>query len=104
MDEKKPDEKKPDVKKPDEKKAAPAPAAAVAVPEAAPATPPPGPLKLKRGCSIQIGARQGTVDQIRGHGKKPYDVRVKWVGEKYPQFITFRTLELDHETGRLKVL
>ena len=69
----------------------------------APAAPPP-PLALKRGSRIQLGFRKGTVDQPRGGGKKPYDVRVTWDGQKYPQFITFRTLELDYDKGRLKVL
>jgi hypothetical protein len=44
------------------------------------------------------------VQCVRGGWSKPYDVRVHWDHEKYPQWITFRTLELDHEHGKLRVL
>ncbi|MBI4606919.1 MAG: hypothetical protein HY721_33570 [Planctomycetes bacterium] len=64
----------------------------------------PGPLVLRRGSRIQLGYRTGTVDAVRGAWKKPYEVRVVWDGEKYPQYFVFRTLELEHEQGNLKVL
>ncbi|HZN57164.1 MAG TPA: hypothetical protein VFD71_03735 [Planctomycetota bacterium] len=71
---------------------------------AAPAAAPPVPLRLARGAKIQLGRRQGVVEAVRGDWKKPYDVRVRWDGEKYPQYIIFRTLEIDNDSGRLKVL
>jgi hypothetical protein len=78
------------------------PAAAATEPE--PEAKPRPPLALKRGTRIQSGWRKGTVDTVRGGWTKPYDVRVVWDGEKYPQWLIFRTLELDHERGDLKVL
>ena len=78
------------------------PAAATA--EAEPASKPKPPLALRRGTRIQLGWKKGKVDIIRGGGKKPYDARVVWDGEKYPQWLIFRTLELDYERGDLKVL
>jgi hypothetical protein len=77
---------------------------AAAEPEPAPEEKPRRPLVLKRGTRIQSGWRKGKVDTVRGGWKKPYDVRVVWDGEKYPQWLIFRTLELDHERGDLKVL
>src|SRR5438093_1100834 len=72
-----------------------------------PPTPPPeckDPLVLQRGARIQLGYRQGTVDCVRGGWKKPYDVLVRWEGEKYPQWLLFTTLELEYRKGTLKVL
>jgi len=66
------------------------------------ATAAPIPLELKKGMRIQIGYRRGTVESVRGGWSKPYDVRVRWDGEKYPQWILHRTLEADHESGKLK--
>ncbi len=66
-------------------------------------TAPPSELRLKPGVRIQLGARKGVVDQVRGTWKKPYDVRVRWDGEKYPVFVTYEILELDYAKGRLKV-
>lgn len=65
---------------------------------------PKGPLVLQRGAKIRLGFRTGLVKSVRGGGKKPYEVMVRWDGEKYPQWITFRTLELDHERGRLTLI
>jgi hypothetical protein len=62
------------------------------------------PLNLKRGTRIQLGPRKGTVKEVRGSWKKPYDLRVVWDGEKYPQYLIYQTLELDYEQGNLKVL
>ena len=74
----------------------------VAAEEPLPATP--EPLVLKKGSRIQLGFRKGTVGTVRGSWKKPYDVRVVWEGEKYPQWLLFTTLELDRERGDLKIL
>jgi hypothetical protein len=63
-----------------------------------------GQLVLERGSRIQLGYRQGTVGCVRGGWTKPYDVRVRWDGEKYPQWLIFTTLELDYKKGNLKVL
>jgi len=63
-----------------------------------------GPLRLKKGRRIQHGYRQGTVDYVRGGWSEPYDVRVRWDGEKYPQWIVFKTLELDYKQGKLTLL
>lgn len=62
------------------------------------------PLTLRRGTRIQSGWRKGRVDIVRGGWTKPYDVRVVWDGEKYPQWLIFRTLELDYERGDLKII
>ena len=61
-------------------------------------------LTLRRGMKLECGYRRGTVQYVRGSWDKPYDVRVHWDHEKCPQWITFRTLELNHEQGTLKVL
>jgi len=61
-------------------------------------------LELRRGTKLELGYRRGTVQSVRGGWSKPYDVRVHWDHEKYPQWITFRTLELHHAQGKLKVL
>ena len=71
------------------------PSSAIAAPE---------PLRLKRGTRIRLGHRTGTLEAVRGDWKEPYEVRIRWDGEKYPQYIVFRTLERDHEQGKLKVL
>jgi hypothetical protein len=92
----------------------PATAAATTSPEAPPAAKPtaatetpaparPAPLALRRGTRIQLGYRAGRVDALRFAGKKPYEVRITWDGEKYPQIALYRTLELEHEKGALKV-
>ncbi|HVR74100.1 MAG TPA: hypothetical protein VMT52_07205 [Planctomycetota bacterium] len=78
--------------------------AATLAPEPAAKTLPEGPLILKRGAKIRLGFRAGLVKSVRGGGTKPYEVMVHWDGEKYPQWITFRTLELDHERGRLTLI
>ena len=62
------------------------------------------PLALKRGARIQLGYRAGTVESVRGGWTKPYDVKVRWDSEKYPQWISHMTLELDHMHGKLKVI
>ena len=61
-------------------------------------------LELRPGTKLELGYRRGTVQYVRGGWSKPYDVRVHWDHEKYPQWITFRTLELNHEQGTLKIL
>jgi len=65
---------------------------------------PPQPLVLKKGTRIQLGYKKGTVDTVRGGWKKPYDIRVVWDGEKYPQWLLFTTVELDLARGDLKIL
>jgi hypothetical protein len=59
---------------------------------------------LRKGARIHLGYRKGTVDTIRGGWKKPYDIRVVWDGEKYPQWLLFTTVELDIARGDLKIL
>lgn len=78
--------------------------AATLAPEPAEKTVPKGPLLLVRGAKIRLGWRTGLIKSVRGGGTKPYEVMVHWDGEKYPQWITFRTLELDHEQGRLTLV
>lgn len=67
-------------------------------------TPPPQPLVLEKGTRIQLGYRKGKVDTVRGGWRKPYDVRVVWEGQKYPQWLLFMSLELDLARGDLKIL
>jgi hypothetical protein len=59
---------------------------------------------LRKGTRIQLGYRKGKVDTVRGGWKKPYDIRVVWDGEKYPQWLLFTTAELDIARGDLKIL
>jgi hypothetical protein len=77
---------------------------ATLAPEPAAETVPRGPLLLKRGARIRLGFRTGLVKSVRGGGRKPYEVMMQWDGEKYPQWINFRTLELDHERDRLTLI
>ena len=79
------------------------PAATVQPPAEAPAAKMP-PLELRRGARLQLGYRLGRVETVRGGGAKPYDVRVRWEGEKYPVWLIHATLERDHARGFLKVL
>ena len=69
-----------------------------------PSIPQPAPLVLAKGTRIQLGFRKGKVATVRGGWRKPYDVRVVWDGEKYPQWLLFTTLELDLARGDLKIL
>ena len=78
---------------------APDPAADEDLPTAQPAAP-----AVRKGTRIQLGYRKGTVDTVRGGWKKPYDFRVVWDGQKYPQWLLFTTAELDLARGDLKVL
>jgi hypothetical protein len=78
------------------------PPEAGAAEEALPAQP--QPLVLKKGTRIRLGFRKGTVGTVRGSWKKPYDVKVLWEGEKYPQWLIFTTLELDRARGDLEIL
>lgn len=64
---------------------------------------PPKPLALRRGDRIKLCYRRGRVDQVRGSWKKPYDVRISWDGEKYPVYVLYSSLELEHARGRLAV-
>ncbi len=58
------------------------------------------PLVIKRGTRIQMGPRRGRIDQVRGD--PVYDVRVKWEGEKYPQFLLYQSLKRQYELGNLR--
>jgi len=62
------------------------------------------PLSLAAGTRIQLDHRRGIVDWVRGNWVKPYDVRVRWDGEKQPEWHIFTTLERDYRQGRLKLL
>ena len=62
------------------------------------------PLELAAGMRIQVGPRRGVVECVRGGWERPYEVRISWEGEKYPQYLVFPALEVDYRQGRLKIL
>lgn len=71
---------------------------------APPSAAPLAPFSLRRGTRLQLGARTGTVEAVRWSGSHPYDVKLRWDGEKYPQFLLHRTLEFSYTSGALKLL
>ena len=62
-----------------------------------------GPFALKPGARIVHGARRGTVEVVRGGGREPYDVRITWDGEKYPQWFLYTNLRQYWEKEELEV-
>jgi hypothetical protein len=61
-------------------------------------------LVLRAGSRIQLGWRKGLVEEVRGGWVRPYEVRLRWEGEKVPLYLVFTTLERDFRAGRLRVL
>ena len=84
-----------------------APGGGEAVNEPSPAEAPEAtlpPLTLTAGARIRLGYRSGTVEQVRGRWAWPYDIRIRWDGEKHPQYIVFTSLARDYQAKRLTLL
>ncbi len=61
------------------------------------------PFDLKSGARISYGQKQGSVISIRGNGKAPYEVGIRWADEKHPQWMLFASLEIAYEQGTLAI-
>ena len=61
------------------------------------------PFELKTGARISYGLKKGAVLSIRGNGKTPYEVGIRWAKEKHPEWILFQALKLAYEQGVLAV-
>lgn len=61
------------------------------------------PFELKTGARILYGLKKGTVLSIRGNGKIPYEVGIRWAEEKHPEWMLFQALKLAYEQGDLAV-
>mgnify|MGYP004223541329 FL=1 len=61
------------------------------------------PFDLKSGARISYGQKKGSVISIRGNGKAPYEVGIRWAEEKHPQWMLFAALKLAYEQGTLVV-
>ncbi len=62
------------------------------------------PFTLKVKAQVQYGAKRGRIDTIRGAGADPYEVRISWAGEKYPQWLQYSTLRTLYEQGQFEIL
>jgi len=61
------------------------------------------PFDLKAGVRISYGQKQGSIISVRGNGKAPYEVGIRWTDEKHPQWMLFASLEMAYEQGTLAV-
>ena len=61
------------------------------------------PFELKTGARISYGLKKGAVLSIRGNGKIPYEVAIRWAEEKHPEWMLFQALKLAYEQGDLAV-
>ena len=61
------------------------------------------PFDLKAGARISYGQKQGSVISVRGNGKAPYEVGIRWADEKHPQWMLFASLEMAYEQGTLAI-
>ena len=61
------------------------------------------PFDLKSGARISYGQKKGSVISVRGNGKAPYEVGIRWADEKHPQWMLFASLEMAYEQGTLAV-
>jgi hypothetical protein len=62
------------------------------------------PFALRHGARVELGPKKGKVKIVRGTGDVPYDVQIRWDGEKYPEWHVYRTLQLHFDAGRFKIL
>ena len=61
------------------------------------------PFDLKTGARISYGQKQGKVISIRGNGKAPYEVGIRWDDEKHPEWMLFAALKLAYKQGNLVI-
>jgi hypothetical protein len=87
-----------DAKKPDE--------TAAETEEAAPPEKPKpsGTFNLISGAKIEHGKRSGTVAKVRGNGPEPYEVQIRWEGEKYPEWHLFAALKQAWSQGEFCIV
>jgi len=62
------------------------------------------PFTISKGARFRLGYRIGRVDSLRGGIGIPYDARVTWEGEKYPQYLLYQNLKREYENGNLELL
>jgi hypothetical protein len=68
------------------------------------AGPLPNGFALKSGARIQYGPRTGKVEEVRGGGPEPYEVKIRWEGSKYPEWALFASLRGFYQQGELKIV
>ena len=61
------------------------------------------PFDLKAGARISYGQKQGKIISIRGNGKAPYEVGIRWDDEKHPEWMLFAALKLAYKQDALVV-
>lgn len=74
---------------------------------AGPETPPEEkkkPFELRPKAQVRLGHRTGHVKTVRGNRGIPYEVEIRFDGEKYPQWFQYRTLRLHWEKGVFTIL
>ncbi len=61
------------------------------------------PFAIRKGDSVTYGHRKGRVKAVRGGGPIPYEVRIDWQGEKYPEWFQYLTLLSLYEKDQFKI-
>ena len=61
------------------------------------------PFAIKAGARISYGQKKGSVISVRGNGKAPYEVGVRWAHDKHPEWMLFEMLKLAYEVGNLVI-
>lgn len=61
------------------------------------------PFALQAGAAVSYGQKKGRVIATRGNGAEPYEVSVRWTGEKHPVWALYRSLKLAYEQGDLLI-
>jgi len=62
------------------------------------------PFSLAPKTRLKLGPRTGQVRTVRGNRDIPYEVEIRFEGEKYPQWFQYHTLRLHWEKGILEIL
>jgi len=62
------------------------------------------PFELIAGAKVEYATRTGTVVDVRGNGDAPYDVQIRWKGEKYPVWFLYRALEVAYGQGEFRIV
>ena len=72
---------------------------------AAPEKPKPtGKFELISGAIVEYGQRKGKAVEVRGNGPEPYDVQIRWDGDKYPEWFLFAALRAAWAEGEFRVV